>query len=114
MSALIAVILYPLFGLNILWVFVGGYLIDIDHYFYGFKFKQYNLLESIKFWRKPHKFKPLFVFHLIEFWLIMLILSYFNQTIMLITVGGITHITADIAAQGRDRQWSILKRKAYK
>ena len=57
-SAVLAGFLYPFYGLNVLFVFIGGFFIDIDHYIYTlFKFKSLNIINSYKFYRKIMKLR---------------------------------------------------------
>ena len=84
-SAILTAILWPFIGLYSLWIMVGGFLIDFDHYLYaGFKWKMWDLKESYKFqvnWSKNPRKKNgeiLHIFHTIEFWIFMITMSFIS------------------------------------
>ena len=88
-SIVLAAMLWLFIGLNSLWIMVGGYLIDFDHYLYtGFKYKMWNLRDSYDFHiqylcKNAKKNREiLHIFHTVEFWAFMAIViltSYLND-----------------------------------
>ena len=103
-SVLLAIFLYPFYGLNSLFVLIGGFLIDIDHYLYTLlKFKNLSIIDSYKFYtgkRIKKRFgKVILLFHNIEFLSIMTVLSFFSNTFYLITLGVMLHYFLDFIKQ---------------
>ena len=103
-SVLLATFLYPFYGLNSLFVLIGGFLIDIDHYLYTLlKFKNLSIIDSYKFYtgkRIKKRFgKVILLFHNIEFLSIMTVLSFFSNTFYLITLGVMLHYFLDFIEQ---------------
>ena len=103
-SAILAAVLYPVFQWKVLLIFVGGVLIDADHYlWYIYKYKKFNLVDSYKFYLKNMEINDftnvygiLLVFHTIEFLFIMVLLSFYNKLALLFTLGLLTHYVLDI------------------
>ena len=93
--------LYPFFGLSILWVFFAGFLIDVDHYiYYVLKFKDLNLKKSYKYFadyiKKKHFKDVLFIFHTIEFFVLLIILSFYSKLMFLFLISTILHQILDL------------------
>lgn len=103
-SAVLAIMLYPLFRWNALLIIAGGVLIDIDHYFwYAYKYKKFNILEAYKFYIKvmdANDFAKvdgiLCIFHTIEFMLLMALLSFYSQTALIFAIGLASHYLLDL------------------
>jgi len=100
-SALLSILLYPLFGLNVIWMFFAGFLIDFDHYiYYVLKFRDLSLKKAYKYFRgypKKRHFKDvLFIFHTIEFFGLLIILSFYNDIIFLIFISISLHQILDM------------------
>lgn len=103
-SAILAVILYPVFGWKALFVIAGGVLIDIDHYlWYICKYKNFNLFKAYKFFIKNVETNEytnvigiLLVFHTIEFLLIMAFLSFYFKSVFAFTIGLFSHYILDL------------------
>lgn len=105
-SIILTIILYLLnFDfLFILLFFLASILIDIDHYFfYIIKKKNFNLGKTYKYFRyelnRARIKKPktlLFIFHTIEFFLLLLILSLFLNFFWPIFFGCLFHDVIDI------------------
>ena len=103
-SLILAAILYPFFGWEIISVFVGGVMIDIDHYiWYVYKLRKYNPLKCYTYFIKDlekNDWKDVqgnvLVFHTVEFFAICIILSFFNAIAFLFTVGLIGHYLLDL------------------
>ncbi len=115
-SVIICALLFPFYGWNVLFVIVGGVLIDIDHYLrYISLFKDVNLINAFKHHNSKiinaykhhnsasknteYKGRDLCIFHTIEFLLLLAILSYFSIAFLLITIGVLIHYLLDIISQ---------------
>jgi hypothetical protein len=97
-STILFIILYPFFGVLSLLVYIGGWLIDWDHMiYYAVKFRSLNYFKANKYFRelKPSGKKVINIFHTIEVWSLMLILSFFNTYALIITLGLALHIILD-------------------
>ena len=103
-SSVLAAVLYPLFGWDVLLIPAGGVLIDVDHYFwYIYKYKSFNLVKSYRFYVKNIKANDfnnvigiLLIFHTIEFFLIMVLLSFYLKIAFIFTIGLISHYLLDL------------------
>jgi len=91
---------------QILVIFFSSILIDIDHYFLYISLrKDINLKNAILFYinegkkyenNKKYQFAFLQVFHTIEFFLFLLIFSFFNRIALLIFMGCMFHMCTDL------------------
>lgn len=103
-SLILAVILYPAFEWKVMVIFISGFLIDIDHYlWYIYKYKKFNLFACHRYYTtdaKKNGFKNLegilLVFHTIEFTLASIFLSFYNDFVLLFTIGLLTHYLLDL------------------
>ncbi len=90
-------------------IFLASFLIDVDHYFlYIFKTGDFSFKNSIKFFyerrkkwlklpvskRENYK-KAIFVFHGIEFWVLLIILANYVNLIWFALTGIIIHMSLD-------------------
>jgi len=107
-----SILIYFLFNITLLQtaiVFLSSILIDTDHYLlYIYKKKDFSLTNSIKYskerrkrWllmkpekRKYHK-RAIFIFHGIEFWLLLVIISIYFNLIWFVLLGILIHIFLD-------------------
>ena len=104
LSAILAAIFYPTYGMDAFFIIVGGVLIDIDHYlWYITKFKKYGLRECYSYCatgtiKDNWKFVTgsLFVFHNIEFLLLSIILSFYFTSVFMFTIGLLSHYILDL------------------
>ena len=102
-SSVLALTFFPLFKWKTLLILAGGVLIDIDHYFwYILKYKDFNLINSYKFYTKnietnnyTNVMGILLVFHTIEFLLAMIILSFYFELALIFTIGLLLHYLLD-------------------
>lgn len=90
-------------------IFISSWLIDIDHYpWYSFEMKDWNPVHAIKWYlhstpkwlalspKEKGEFKKgVFVFHGIEFWIILLALSFFHIFFLWVLIGVMIHMVAD-------------------
>jgi len=109
-SALLSILLYPFFGLNVLFVFFVGFLIDIDHYiYYVFKFRNLDLKKSYKYFedypKRRHFVDCLCIFHTIEFFILFALLSFYSKIVFLIFVSIILHEVLDLIEMYRLNLW---------
>lgn len=103
-SIILAAALYPVFQWKVILILVGGVLIDADHYFwYIYKYKNFNFVDSYKFYIKNMEIKDftnvagiLLVFHTVEFLIIMAVLSYFSKFALMFTIGLLLHYALDL------------------
>jgi len=97
-SLILFIVVFPVYKYWSFLVFLGGFLIDVDHYLYDiFKFKSFSIKKSYWYHRKKDKKEKdsLHIFHVWEFWLVMLILSFYNKLIFLITFSMFLHLLLD-------------------
>ncbi len=111
-GAIISIIIYLVFNLNLIQaglIFFASFLIDFDHYFYYiFLKKDFSLKNAYCWYIKKMKIllvlpkkeretfkKPIFIFHGIEFWFLLIIFYFFNKIIFFILVGILTHMILD-------------------
>ena len=103
-SSILAILFYPIFNWGVLFILVGGVLIDIDHYFWCiFKQKNLNFLVCYKFHsveNKKNNYKEItgdtLIFHTIEFLIASIILSFYFKFMLIFTIGILSHYFLDI------------------
>ncbi len=96
-SAILSILLFPLIGYNTIIVFLSGVLIDVDHYlFYVKRKKNISLKKAYYYCRDTLFHDVLHIFHVIEFWLLILILSFFYKIFLFISIGIIFHLYLDV------------------
>jgi len=91
-------------------IFISSFLIiDLDHYFlYILTKKDFNFIRFYNSSLDEHKKylnlseeerraykKKLFIFHGVEFWMVLIILAFFNDVFLLVLAGFVIHIIAD-------------------
>jgi len=99
----------PITTFQLLIIFFSSVLIDVDHYaYYVFIKKNFNLIKAYnwfvrkrKKWirisieeRKKYK-NPILIFHGIEFWILLLILSFYYKPFWFILIGVFFHLFLD-------------------
>lgn len=92
-------IIYPFIGpVNTALVFFGGWIFDFDHYLYCiFKHKNFSVIDCWRFHSPFAKEKDLLhVFHTIEFYVLILIISFYIEAIGFLFIGLIYHQLFDI------------------
>ncbi|MFZ5955068.1 MAG: hypothetical protein ACOYT4_01460 [Nanoarchaeota archaeon] len=91
-------------------IFLSSILIDIDHYFYYMiKYNYYNpftfyekaiartkTLNKLSYSEKRKYKLGIFIFHGIEFWIILISLSFWHNFFLFILIGVFIHMIADI------------------
>jgi len=103
-------LLFPLTFLQVILIFIGSIFIDLDHYLrYTVITKNFNPFRSLdlslkrtKKWRsltyeQKQEYKtPQFIFHGIEFWIILILLSFLFPPLKWILIGIAFHMVLDI------------------
>lgn len=106
-SSVLAAVLYPIFSWKALFIFIGGFLIDIDHYFlYIRRYRKFNLSNCYSHYTNNDKnhIGELQIFHNIEFLLMSVIFSIYSQLALMFTIGLLAHYIGDII-----QRYSIAK-----
>jgi len=99
---IISLILYPLYGLNVLIIFFANLLIDIDHYIlYIFKFKSLDVVRAHNYFFNEEKPFLLF-FHTVEFLLVLLLLSFYSKLAFFVLIGALAHLLLDTYEELRE------------
>ena len=120
LGIIISILLYPVYGANVLIIFISNLLIDADHYlWYIFRMKSLNLFKAFKFYKNRTlrlKYRNiLHVFHTIEFLILIIVLSFYFEIFFLILIGIVIHLILDIIDLLMIRQcidlrvWSFLE-----
>ena len=95
-TLILSIALYPLFKLNVLWFFLGGFLIDFDHYlYYVLKYKTLNFTKAYNYYLKKQDELFLMIFHTIEVWILLIILSFYSEIFVFIFIGLVPHLIMD-------------------
>ena len=111
-GAMATIILYlalPLTPLQATIIFLSSFLIDVDHYLiYALTKKDWSLKNATKYFHKRRKKwlsmstdeqkkykRYIYIFHGIEFWILLLIISIYQPLTLFVLYGFIIHITLD-------------------
>jgi len=105
--------LFPIIGFVGFWTIVlSSFLIDVDHYFfYLFMKKDFSVNKAYKWFdekfkkrllisrdeKKKHRYE-IYIFHGIEFWILLFALAYFSNFLFLVFLGVMFHMFLDFAA----------------
>ena len=95
---LITIFLYPKYGIDVYWVLIGGFLIDVDHYMhYVFRFRDFDIKKAYAYYGKNLKNKYILnVFHTVEFFLLwVVLLNFYPAESFLFLVGFLPHMLMD-------------------
>ena len=100
---IVSLLLYPVYGINVLIIFFTNLLLDVDHYIlYIFKFKSFNIINAHDYFFNEEKPFLLF-FHTVEFLLVLLLLSFYFRLAFFILIGLVIHLLLDIYEEiGKD------------
>ena len=106
-SLIVILALFPIYKFWTIGILFGGYLIDFDHYlWYILRKRDFSLKKAYKYSLPENKISKekdvLHIFHVWEFWVIMLILSFFNIFFTLVFIGMIIHLIMDFIDLHRD------------
>jgi hypothetical protein len=103
-SLILAVIFYPTFNYGVIFIFIGGVLINIDNYFwYIYRYKKFNASDCYR-WFTIYNVKnnyrdiigSVLIFHTIEFLLLSVILSFYIEFILMFTIGLLIHFLLNL------------------
>jgi len=112
LGIIFSIVVFFIFNISIfqtLLIFFASFLIDFDHYmWYVYKKNEYSVKKAY-FWFKGKRKKwfnlskkerdkykrPFLVFHSIEFWIILVLLSFINKIFLFILIGVLFHMTID-------------------
>jgi hypothetical protein len=98
-TAILATLLYPIFGWYSLFALVGGVLIDLDHYiWYVSKTRDWSLARSVRYYTEkqfmPHR--PVMNFtHTVEFFICLVILAFVHEIFAVMLIAYILHMLMD-------------------
>ena len=98
-TTILSVALFPLIKYRILWVLISGIFIDIDHYlWYVIRYNDWNIKHAVKHFESDGNVDDpsIFIFHTMEFIVIIFILSLFYNEFFYILIGAVFHIIPDI------------------
>ena len=112
LGAVFSILIYFLFSLTpfqATLIFLASFLIDFDHYlWYALRKKDLNPINSTKWFFKKRKIwiklppnqrrkikLPILIFHGIEFWILLIILSFLNPLFIYILIGVLFHAVFD-------------------
>ena len=120
-DSLLVLFLFPSLGtFGFLIVFLSSFLIDTDHYLaYVYLKRDFSLSRSVEFYLamghehktlRTKKTEPLMIFHTAEFWLLLVILSFFNLFFFYILIGVLIHVLLDLYSS---KQLDILHVRPY-
>jgi len=107
-----SILIYFVFHIPVFYaalIFLASILIDFDHYlWYVLKNKDYSLNHAYYFFKeKRKKFEklsgkekktykmPYLIFHVLEFWIVLFLLSYLNKIFLFILLGIGIHMILD-------------------
>ncbi|MCK5283476.1 MAG: hypothetical protein KAK00_08790 [Nanoarchaeota archaeon] len=122
-SSILALILYPSFGISSLFIFITGFLIDIDHILYYYiRFKKFSIKETyvhcLKMGKKINKEeykKLILIFHNWELMFVLLLLSIVNKIFLVMSIGLLFHLIMDGLSKkkgyGKLYRYSIIAKK---
>lgn len=98
-----SLLLYPVYGLNVLIIFFVNLLLDVDHYIlYIFKFKSFDMIKAHDYFFNEEKPFLLF-FHTIEFLLVLLFFSFYFRLAFFVLIGVVIHLLLDIYEEMREK-----------
>lgn len=98
-SLVFSAVLFPFFGWFSVLFFVGSFFVDVDHYLdYVFSFRDFSLKRAYLFYKNysGHLTVRLNVFHTFEFWVFLLVLSFFYDVVMFFSLGVLFHMLLDL------------------
>ena len=103
-STIAAFVSYPFLGISSVFVFIGGFLVDVDHVLdYYIRYRKLDLGATYEHYMRENvtpnlnEYKAaLRVFHTVEFIGVIAILSFFNEAFLALFIGLILHFIMDI------------------
>ncbi len=122
--SIVLLIFFPKIGLmGVFLIFLSNSLVDADHYlYYVYNKKGWGLKNSYNWFiqripkidklsrKEQGRYKKiLLLFHGIEFWSILILLSFFYPLLLWILLGAVTHVVLDIIEQRKDKEMVLNK-----
>ena len=103
-SLILALIFFPAFKFKVLFILIGGVLIDIDHYlWYIFRYKSLDFFKAYQYFversntkRIMENYGIILVFHTWEFIVAVIIMSFYFDIALLFTMGILVHFVIDM------------------
>ena len=100
-SAILAAVLYPVFGPLSLIALVGGFLIDVDHLLsYAVKFRSLSIKKAYQYHRNlsclKEGGKAVQIFHTPEFLILCVVLSFYSPLVFIFTLSLGIHLILDL------------------
>jgi len=90
------ILIFPIYKYLSLAFLIGSYLIDFDHYlWYVICKKDFNLRKAYWWCRESRQKDQMHIFHTMEFWVLMLLLSFVHIFFKLVFIGMIFHLIFD-------------------
>lgn len=109
-TLILSIILFPYFRWLSLLAFIGGFLVDVDHYLmYIIKFKDFSIKKTYEYCNKGPK-HVLMIFHTAEVWIILFILSFVSKAALIIFIGLMLHMIMDLIYNYRKKR---IKNRVY-
>lgn len=97
LSLIFSILLFPLYNYNIILIFLSAFFIDADHYlWYVLKFKNFNFRQAYNYHVESKEKDKLHIAHTVEFWILILILSFYFRFFYFILLGIIFHNILDL------------------
>jgi hypothetical protein len=107
LTLLLCAVLYPFIGAGVALIFVGGLIVDADHYIaFAAKFRTLDPKKCYKFYMEKYSKNEsyLFIFHTLEFQMLVLILGVFYRPLLFLLAGMLFHIFLDVVGESRFRK----------
>jgi hypothetical protein len=108
-SVVLAIVLYPVFGWVSVFVVVGGFLVDFDHYLlYIIRTGDWSLKKSIIYYRKRKfavKRPVLHIFHTVEAYIVLLAFALYFRPFLLVLLGFKLHMLLDFVHTAYHKKW---------
>ena len=99
---IVSLLLYPVYGINVLIIFFTNLLLDADHYIlYIFKFNSFDMVKAHDYFFNEERPFLLF-FHTVEFLLVLLLLSFYFRLAFFVLIGVVIHLLPDIYEEMRE------------
>ncbi len=101
-SLILAIVLFPVYKWLSLLVFVFGFLIDVDHYLWHVIIsKNFSLRKAYNYSldknRDSSNEDVLHIFHVLEIWILVLLLGFINEIFFILALGLVAHLIMDFA-----------------
>ncbi len=98
-GAIFGIVIIPFIGiLNSTIVFLASFLIDSDHYLrYVCVTRDFSIINSIRYFydKSKKRLHELYIFHTVEFWLLLLLLGVYSEIFIYILLGILYHMAFD-------------------